>query len=410
MKALLLWLALLASVAPAQVQCPPGSPSCPYPTPRQAAPQPGYKFRAESPNPAPWQTAVRISWRSGKSSMTVGSGTIIESDPAGLSLVMTAAHVVRGAPASGVTVEVFGASRAVIRIGRPIASYPGTVVDADAQLDVGLVRFQAERTLLSSSLPRPGETLTAGTILCSVGCSHGADPTARSERTTGRPINLSGLPTSKFAETLLAAGYRGIECDRMPEQGRSGGGLFTATGHLVGVCDFADGESKSGLYAETESLRSILRRNGLVELADGRKPVPAVPSPKPSTPDPFGNQIIPTDPHLLDILRNRERDGVLLSHLGAGLGGTTLMGLLWAFFSKLKRSPLPSPVQEPPGPALLFRRIPTPAELIPMFEASLKFEAEQKRIKTEEDARDQGRAEILEKFRALFEPQPPSKN
>jgi hypothetical protein len=199
----------------------------------------------------------------------IGTGTVIASD-ATYSLVMTAAHVLR---ASGtITVEIFGTSmdRQSGSLGPSVGSYQGTAVDRDDVADVGLLRFSPGRTIHASPLPPADYQASRADQFCSFGCSRGDDPTGRSERLLkGERMDLPN------------GTYRGYECELEPAQGRSGGGLFNQAGELIGVCDFAEPTVHHGLYAHTSSLRSILRKNGLVELSEGNLKLPSAPSAPP---------------------------------------------------------------------------------------------------------------------------------
>ncbi len=380
-----LLLIVLQAAAQAVAQCPPGSKSCPMQAPKSA---PAYVFRSASGNPAPWATAVRISVVLGKSRQ-VGSGTVIDSGPES-SLVMTAAHVLRSSAGSPILVEVFAGTldRKTGSLGPPIGSYPGEPVDRDDAADVGLLRFRPGKVLPTSPLVPPGWP-PAGP-LCSVGCSHGDDPTAVSERF--------------IAEQTLAGedgAYRGLECDRRPPRGRSGGGLFDEYGHLAGVCDFAETELPRGLYAHPESIRSLLRRNGLVELAEGtsRKapPVapPVAPNPFQSPPDPVAPQPQPTAPPPTLAAEAKEVGGYLwplLAGLG-GVGGTSILAVLISLAKGNRGS----------GPSVASPREhgPEPEELVRLLRRAIE-DADLKKARKAEDAA------ILEKVRAAIATPPPN--
>jgi hypothetical protein len=51
-----------------------------------------------------------------------------------------------------------------------------------------------------------------------------------------------------------------------PDQGRSGGGLFTVDGYLIGVCNAADPADNEGLYAAIDPIHKELERKGLKEM------------------------------------------------------------------------------------------------------------------------------------------------
>jgi hypothetical protein len=57
-----------------------------------------------------------------------------------------------------------------------------------------------------------------------------------------------------------------IECTGVPVKGRSGGGLFTTNGHVVGVCTNADPQEGRGVYAGLKPIHQLLRNAGLEEL------------------------------------------------------------------------------------------------------------------------------------------------
>jgi hypothetical protein len=58
-------------------------------------------------------------------------------------------------------------------------------------------------------------------------------------------------------------GTPNLVVDGQPVDGRSGGGLFTADGRLIGVCNAADRQDDDGLYAALGAIRAELDRAGL---------------------------------------------------------------------------------------------------------------------------------------------------
>jgi hypothetical protein len=78
-----------------------------------------------------------------------------------------------------------------------------------------------------------------GAEVLNVGCNHGEDPTVRRSKITARDKYL-GPPN--------------IEVAGLPVQGRSGGGLFSPEGYVIGVCNAADPEDNEGLYAALPSI------------------------------------------------------------------------------------------------------------------------------------------------------------
>ncbi len=88
-----------------------------------------------------------------------------------------------------------------------------------------------------------------------MGCDGGADVTAKETHVTS--INrYVGAPNLQVAF--------------QPVQGRSGGGLFTPDGLVVGVCYAADPEANEGLFASLPALCTELDRAGLSFVYDGK--------------------------------------------------------------------------------------------------------------------------------------------
>jgi Trypsin-like peptidase domain len=389
MKSVLFSLLLILAQAAAQAiaQCPPGAKSCPL-QPPATSPAPAYVFRTNSGNPPPWATAVRISVTLG-AQRQIGSGTIIDSDAAS-TIVMTAAHVLASPAGSPIVVEVFAGSldRKTGSLGPPVASYPGEAIDRIDELDVGLLRFRPGKILAVSPLVPPTWAAAAPDPLCSVGCSNGDDPTAVSERFTRDMPDPQG-------------GYHGLECDRRPQHGRSGGGLFDQLGRLGGVCDFAETERPRGLYAHPDSLRSILRKNGFEEVAAGlgRKapPVaPAVPAEPPAAPEKAAPAEVPPPAAQAIAAEASSLLGPALGVLGGATGSAFVLGIIAAVRRVTK-------AQEPPPPT---PATPAPPQPLPSSDALIRMLGD---VLAQEAARaEQARAdaERAEKVRAALVPKP----
>ena len=84
-----------------------------------------------------------------------------------------------------------------------------------------------------------------------IGCDHGADPTVRTSHVT---------TVNKFL------GPANIQVAGQPVQGRSGGGLFTIDGQVIGVCNAADPADNEGLYAALGTIHGELTRLGLANV------------------------------------------------------------------------------------------------------------------------------------------------
>jgi hypothetical protein len=84
-----------------------------------------------------------------------------------------------------------------------------------------------------------------GTSVVSVGCGGGEPPTQEAHKITALNRYL---------------GADNIECTGVPEQGRSGGGLFLRDGRVIGVCMAADPRFSEGLYAGLKTVHALLNR------------------------------------------------------------------------------------------------------------------------------------------------------
>jgi S1-C subfamily serine protease len=185
-----------------------------------------------------------------------GSGTIIDSQP-GRTVILTCGHVFRHFDDKGrVEVDVLYSGQ--------LQTFDGHLIDHDLKADVGLISISTPRPLpvarICTQPARPGQHVF------SVGCG-GGDP----------PTRLQHLVTTT---TRYQAGF--VECTGTPEQGRSGGGLFTLTGEVIGVCVLADPKARRGLYAGLPAVQALLDRSGLSSLYSGRESIARAESDEPA--------------------------------------------------------------------------------------------------------------------------------
>jgi S1-C subfamily serine protease len=186
-----------------------------------------------------------------------GSGTVIASGP-GETLILTAAHVVKGA--TGLRVELhrhnLGYQLAGLTEGGGWPRLvPAAVVAADTAGDVALVRIEGMKALRYVARFDPGAAEPSrGEVLTSVGIDRTRFLTRWKTTVEGSArldIGQGGGP-SRFTIT-----------SRFPEHGRSGGGLFRPDGTLAGVCTgqlgLKPGQPKVGVFGSVESVRKLLR-------------------------------------------------------------------------------------------------------------------------------------------------------
>jgi hypothetical protein len=186
---------------------------------------------------------IRIADADGNS---VGSGTIIDAR-AGEALVLTCGHVFRDSQGQGkITVDLFGP-------GAP-KHVPGQVIGYDLKRDVGLISFRPGVPVTVARLAPTGYAIKSGDAVLSIGCDNGREPSVRNSHVT---------TTDKYLPPP------NIQVAGQPVEGRSGGGLFTADGLLIGVCNAADPADNEGLYAAIGSIHGELARKGLTQMIAG---------------------------------------------------------------------------------------------------------------------------------------------
>ncbi len=172
--------------------------------------------------------------------VSYGSGTIIDAR-AGEALVLTCGHIFRDSQGKGeISVDLLAP-------GAP-QKLPGKVVGYDLQTDIGFVSIKSPVPVQVARLAPRGYLAAKGDRVTTVGCNNGGPATA--EQTT-----ITGL--NKFV------GPANFQVAGLPVQGRSGGGLFTADGQVIGVCNAADPADNEGLFAALEVIQKELDEIGL---------------------------------------------------------------------------------------------------------------------------------------------------
>jgi hypothetical protein len=176
-----------------------------------------------------------------------GSGTII--DVRGQeAIVLTCGHIFRDSKGQGrILVDLFGS-------GAP-QGIPGRLISYDLPADVGLVSFRSNCALSAAPVAPAGYRVAPGDRVINIGCNNGGDPTVRHSRVT---------TIDKFL------GPPNLQVAGQPVVGRSGGGLFSADGLVIGVCNAADPTDNEGLYAALPSIWGLLDKQGLAGLYQRR--------------------------------------------------------------------------------------------------------------------------------------------
>jgi thiol-disulfide isomerase/thioredoxin len=169
-----------------------------------------------------------------------GSGTIIDARQ-GEALILTCGHLFRDSQGKGrIEVDLFGPA--------PAQAVPGRLWGYDLERDLALLSIRAPGPVVAARVAPAGYRVALGDPVTSVGCNNGEPPTARHSR-----VNA----LDKYS------GPSNIEVAGQPVQGRSGGGLFSADGYLIGVCNAADPQDNEGFYAALSSIQARLDQQGL---------------------------------------------------------------------------------------------------------------------------------------------------
>ena len=188
-----------------------------------------------------------------------GSGTIIDARAGGEALVLTCGHLFRDSTGTGkIEVDVYGPV--------PAARLPGRLVAYDLERDVGLIAFRPQGPVMVARVAPPGYTVRTGDAVTSVGCNNGDDPTVQHSQINSLDRFLD--PVEQRGGNPAAGPHApwNMQVAGEPVVGRSGGGLFSADGMVIGVCNAAEPEDREGLFAALGSIHAALDQQGLASL------------------------------------------------------------------------------------------------------------------------------------------------
>ncbi|MDG3006765.1 S1 family peptidase [Paludisphaera mucosa] len=215
-----------------------------------------------------------------------GTGTIIAT-ASDQTLVLTAAHVVREPGSIVIELHRYNIGLEHARGGAWPLIVPAEVVGVDTAADVAILRLRDPSPLPFVARLFDGDSndLRTDTLVTSLGVDLGA--------------RLSSWNTKIVETTRLQLEGEDVERPflitlKIPEHGRSGGGLFTEQGRLVGVCvGHAEmvKDRRMGVFASIASVRRLIREHDLETLVD-RSQARLAPRPAPAredaTPSPHG--------------------------------------------------------------------------------------------------------------------------
>ncbi|MGQ9821160.1 MAG: trypsin-like peptidase domain-containing protein [Thermogutta sp.] len=180
---------------------------------------------------------IRVADETGRST---GSGTVIDAR-GGEALILTCGHLFRESQGKApIRVDLFGP--------QPVRDLPAELLHYDDRLDLGLITIRPPLPVVAARVAPPGFPLSQGDPIFTVGCNGGDPPTVRQGKITALNRYL---------------GPANIEASGAPVTGRSGGGLFSAEGFLIGVCNAADPQLDEGIYAALKEIHGSLDRMAL---------------------------------------------------------------------------------------------------------------------------------------------------
>jgi len=172
-----------------------------------------------------------------------GSGTILESQT-GRTVILTCGHIFRDLPKNAsIEVDVF--------LGKRFETFLGEIIEFDLDGDVGLIAIRTADALPVARLASEKSLISTSDRVYSIGCGGGEAPSRQS---------LVVTALNRYE------GPHNIECTGVPQQGRSGGGLFGQNGEVIGVCIAADPKERRGLYAGYEAVHALLEQAGMAHL------------------------------------------------------------------------------------------------------------------------------------------------
>lgn len=237
-------------------------------------------FRAQSPDEEtltttndslPMRATVRVRLDEGEFK-DVGTGTIIYSTT-GQSTILTCAHIFKDVSADAVVVvEAFRDGEAF--------KYPAQVLGGDHDADIAFLSIRNTSPLPVAPLVPGRLNVQPNESVFSIGCNAGNRPTQ---------LNM------KIAKINFFEGPENIVCDVDPVQGRSGGGLFNASGELIGVCSGAFRDTKEGLYSGVGAVRNLMSKLNLNSLFETDAASFAADEPKAPAPRPASNPFAEND-------------------------------------------------------------------------------------------------------------------
>ena len=172
-----------------------------------------------------------------------GTGTIIDTRQ-GKALILTCGHIFRKSQGQGnIEVHLFGENSTVRVFGKCL------FYDSE-EIDLALVVITHPCPVRAVPIAPDSYRIQPSQQALSVGCDHGGDPTVR----THQIMSLDKISTPRE----YSVPFHYVQVSGAPVGGRSGGGLFSAEGYLIGVCNSADPARNDGHFVPPHIIRHVL--------------------------------------------------------------------------------------------------------------------------------------------------------
>ena len=184
-----------------------------------------------------------------------GTGTIIDTrlGPEGQeALILTCGHIFRESRGKGnIEVHLFGENSTVRVLGKCL------FYDSD-EIDLALIAITPPSPVRAVPIAPPSYQIQPSQQAWSVGCDHGGNPTVR----THQIMSVDRVHTPR--EHTMPFDY--IQVSGAPVGGRSGGGLFSSEGYLIGVCNTAGPSVNDGHFVPPHMIRHVLDKVNLAHI------------------------------------------------------------------------------------------------------------------------------------------------
>ena len=170
----------------------------------------------------------------------------------GDALVLTCGHVFRDSRGTGAISAEYGFDSAVRKVAEGELIY----YDADAR-DVALVAIRTDEVIEPVEIAPVNLRIEKKDDIFTIGCDNGSRPTIRH---------------SMIKNQAKYDGVEKYEIYGRPVNGRSGGGLFTKDGRLVGVCNAAVVDVDEGVYVALDTIHWQFKETNLTHLFQQKPP------------------------------------------------------------------------------------------------------------------------------------------